>query len=65
MVKEEKLSEENRKKAMKLAVTLIEKETVYFTGKRRTLARKKYRTLLRLCEKDFQIDEPIYIERSE
>jgi hypothetical protein len=64
-VKGEKLSEENRKKAMKLAVTLIEKETVYFTGKRRTLARKKYRTLIRLCEKDFQIDKPIYIERSE
>ena len=50
--------------AIKLAVTLIEKETVYFTGKRRTLARKKYRTLLRICGKNCQIDEPIYLERS-
>ena len=59
------MPEDDRKAAIKLAVTLIEKETVYFTGKRRTLARKKYRTRIRLCEKDFQIDEPIYIERSE
>ena len=50
--------------AIKLAVTLVEKETVYFTGKRRTLAREKYRTLLRICGKNCQIDEPIYLERS-
>lgn len=51
-------------KALKLAVSLIEKETVYFIGKRRTLAREKYRTLLRMCGKNCQIDEPIYLERS-
>ena len=56
--------EEKRKEAIKLAVTLIEKETVYFTGKKRTLARKKYRTLLRICGKNCQFDEPIYLERS-
>lgn len=57
--------EENRKEAIKLAVKLIEKETVYFTGKRRNLARKKYRALVKLCGKNFQIDEPIYLKRSE
>jgi hypothetical protein len=59
------LSEENRKEAMKLAVRLIEKETVYFTGKRRNLARKKYQALLKSLEKNGQIDEPIYLQRSE
>ena len=59
------MSEENRKKAIKLAVKLIEKETVYFTGKRRNLARKKYQTLVRLYGKNCQLDEPIYLERSE
>ena len=59
------MSEENRKKAMKLAVTLIEKETVYFTGKRRNLARKKYKALLKSCGKYCQVDEPIYLKRSE
>ena len=42
------MPEDDRKAAIKLAVTLIEKETVYFTGKRRNLARKKYQTLVRL-----------------
>jgi hypothetical protein len=64
-VKGGKLSKENRKEAIKLAVDLIEKETVYFTGKRRNLARKKYQALLRLCGKNCQIDEPIYLKRSE
>jgi hypothetical protein len=59
------LSEENRKEAMKLAVRLIEKETVYFTGKRRNLARKKYQALLKSLEKNCPIDEPIYLQRSE
>jgi hypothetical protein len=58
------LLEENKKEAIKLAVTLIEKETVYFTGKKRHLARKKYRTLLRLCGKDCLFEEPFYLERS-
>jgi hypothetical protein len=58
------LSEKKRKEASRLAVSLIEKETVYFTGKKRTLARKKYRALLRVCGKNCQLDEPIYLERS-
>jgi hypothetical protein len=58
------LSEKKRKEAGRLAVSLIEKETVYFTGKKRTLARKKYRALLRVCGKNCQLDEPIYLERS-
>ena len=57
------LSEKKRKEAIKLAVTLIEKETVYFTGKKRIHARNKYRALLKLCGKDCLIDEPIYLER--
>ena len=58
------MSEDNRRDAIKLAVELIEKETVYFTGKKRAFARKKYRRLLRLCGKKCQFDEPIYITRS-
>ena len=58
------LSEEKEKDAIRVAVELIEKETVYFTGKKRTLARKKYRALLRVCGKKCQIDEPVYLERS-
>ena len=58
------MSEEYRREALKLAVELIEKETVYFTGKKRALARKKYRKLLRACGKNCQVDEPIYITRS-
>ena len=50
-------------KAIKLAAKLIEEETVYFTGKKRAIARKKYRRLLRLCGKNCQVDEPIYIDR--
>jgi hypothetical protein len=57
------LGDENRKEAIKLAVSLIEKETAYFTGRRRTLARRKYRALLRSCGKDCRFDEPIYLER--
>lgn len=63
--KGEKLSEENRKKAIKLAVKLIEKETVYFTGRRRNLARRKYQALLKSCGRYCQVDEPIYLKRSE
>ena len=55
--------EEKRKEAIKLAVTLIEKETVYFIGKKRIHARNKYRALLKLCGKDCLIDEPNYLER--
>lgn len=58
------MSEEKQKDAIRLAIELLEKETVYFTGKKRTLARKKYRALLRACGKDCQIDEPMYLERS-
>ena len=58
------MSEENRREAIKLAVELMEKETVYFTGKKRAIVRTKYRKLLRICGKNCQFDEPIYFDRS-
>jgi len=59
----EELKNLEDEKAIKLAVKLFEKETVYFTGKKRALARKKYRRLLRLCGKNCQFDEPLYLDR--
>jgi hypothetical protein len=56
--------EENKKEAIKLAVTLTEKEIVFFAGKKRSLARKKYRANLRLCEKTCLFDEPLHLESS-
>lgn len=49
--------------AILCAVDLMEKEILYFTGKRKAIARRKYLTLLKMCGKNCQLEEPIYLNR--
>ena len=42
----------------------MEKEVVYLTGRKRAVARNKYRRLLITCRKECGLDEPIYLKRS-
>jgi len=58
------LSEKFREDAIKCAVDLMEKETLYFTGKKRALARRKYHRLLKLCGTNCSFGEPVFIKRS-
>jgi hypothetical protein len=51
--------------AMKFEIEMMEKEIVYFKGKKRARARKAYLRLLRSCGKNCNLDEPIYLRRSE
>jgi hypothetical protein len=44
-------------------IELMEKEIVYFKGKKRERTRKKYLQLLRSCGKNCSLDEPIYFDR--
>jgi len=55
-------SEENQE-AIKAEVDLMEKEILYYKGKKRLMARRKYLRLLRSCGKKCALDEPIYIDR--
>jgi hypothetical protein len=41
----------------------MEKEILYFAGRKRALARRKYLRLLRLCNEECKLDEPIYLRR--
>ena len=55
------MSKNDRKEALRCEIELMEKEILYFTGRKR--ARSKYLRLLRSCGKECKIDEPIYLER--
>ncbi len=57
------MSENNRKEALRCEIELMEKEILYFTGRKRGRARDKYLRLLRSCGKECKIDDPIYLER--
>ncbi len=57
------MSEREREEAIRTEIDLIEKEIVYFRGKRRLNARRKYFCLLRLCGEDCSLNEPIYLNR--
>jgi hypothetical protein len=41
----------------------MEKEILYFTGRKRTRARRKYLRLLRTCGEECKLKEPIYLNR--
>lgn len=49
--------------ALKAEVSLMEKEIIYFTGRKRLRARRKYLQLLRLCGRNCLLNQPIYINR--
>lgn len=51
------------KEALRCEIDLMEKEILYFTGRKRALARRKYLRLLRLCFEECKLDEPIYLRR--
>jgi hypothetical protein len=44
-------------------IEVMEKEILYFTGRKRVLARRKYLRLLKSCSKECRLEEPIYLER--
>jgi hypothetical protein len=55
----------NEAEAQKAEIEIMEKEIVYFRGRKRERARKAYLRLLRSCGKNCNLDEPIYLQRSE
>jgi len=54
-----------RKEAIKFEIEMMEKEILYFKGKRRLRAKRAYYKLLRSCGKTCALDGPIYLKRSE
>ena len=48
----------------KTKIALMEKEILYFVGRKRERARRKYVKLLKSCSKECGLEEPIYIKRS-
>jgi len=55
----------DRKEAIKLEIELMEKEILYFKGKKRLRAKRAYHRLLQECDKTCELDKPIYLKRSE
>jgi hypothetical protein len=53
----------SREDAVKCEIDLMEKEILYFTGRKRALARRKYLRLLRLCKEECGLDDSIYLKR--
>lgn len=53
------------KEAIKNQIDLMEKEILYFKGKKREKAKTAYNKLLHLCGHSCAIDEPIFLRRSE
>jgi hypothetical protein len=46
-----------------MKIETIEKQYIYLKGRKRERARKKYIALIRSCQKECSLDEPIYIDR--
>ena len=55
----------NKKEMLKFEIEKMEKEILYFKGKRRLRAKRAYYKLLRSCGKECALEEPIYLKRSE
>lgn len=54
---------DSRNEALSCSIELMEKETLYFTGRKRAVARRKYFRLLKSCKDGFSLEEPIYLKR--
>ncbi len=54
-----------KKEAIKAEIEFMEKEILYFKGKRRLRAKRAYFKLLRTYGKKCALEEPIYLKRSE
>ena len=59
------MTSEKNKEAIKCQVDFMEKEIIYFKGKKRVEAKKAYYRLLHLCSDSCSINEPVYLNRSE
>ena len=55
----------NKKEMLKFEIELMEKEILYFKGKKRERAKRKYYRLLRSCGAACGLEQPIYLKRSE
>jgi len=54
---------DSRKEALKCSIDLMEKEIIYFAGRKRAIARRKYFRLLKSCKDECKLEEPIYLKR--
>ena len=54
----------SRKHALKGSIDLTEKEILCFTGKKRAIARRRYRTILKSCTENCSLEKPNYIKRT-
>jgi hypothetical protein len=55
----------NKKEMLKFEIELMEKEIIYFKGKKRERAKRKYYRLLHLCGAACGLGQSIYLKRSE
>jgi len=55
----------NKKELLKFEIEMMEKEILYFKGKKRERAKRKYYSLLQSCGTTCGLGEPIYLKRSE
>ena len=54
----------SRVEKLRKRLDFLEKEIVHLKGEEKKAAAKEYFRLQHLCNRDCQIDEPIYINRS-
>jgi hypothetical protein len=57
------LSNKQNKEALKAEIELMEKEIVYFKGRKRLRAKQRCFRLLKSCGKNCGLDETVYIDR--
>jgi hypothetical protein len=53
----------NENEALAAQIELMEKEILYFKGRKRERAKQRYILLLRSCGKNCSLDKPIYLDR--
>ncbi len=54
-----------KKERIKFEIDQMEKEILYYKGKKRLRAKRAYHRLLQTCGSTCELDKPIYIKRSE
>ncbi|MHA1482837.1 MAG: hypothetical protein ACTSQA_05315 [Candidatus Heimdallarchaeaceae archaeon] len=59
------MSDQQRKDAIRCQLDLMEKEIVYFKGKKRIAAKRKYYKFLQSCDNTCELGDPIYLSRYE
>ena len=54
---------DSRNEALRCSIELMETETLYFTGRKRAMAKRKYVRLLKSCKDESSLEKPIYLKR--